>query len=130
MLRKYSAVVCMACFCIMLLSCMKISPERLNGTVWESRKVDFDPGLGTEEVVITLAFHSEKVFSLKRTERWIKKRTGVTVPMPEDKTLSGEFKVDGTTIRLLWRDGSVLHLKYLDDRIYSPSGDKTFVRKK
>ncbi len=116
-------VVCFA------VGCGRLSVDDLDGTVWESKQTDTDPQIGTVELLLSLHFHDTGHFSLTRTERWISKKESVKTPLPEDSRLTGQYRVEKNTIRLIWSDGSNLLFTYRDGNIYSHDETRVFTKK-
>lgn len=108
--------------------CSRLSVGDLAGTVWESRKVDYDNQFGSTEMVLRLGFHDTKLFSLRRTERWVRKKAGIKTPLPEDSEVAGEYRIEGDKINLLWSDGSSLSFTYRDDKIFSHDETRVFLK--
>jgi hypothetical protein len=108
--------------------CSRLSVNDLAGTAWESRKVDYDNQFGSTEMVLRLRFHDTKLFSLKRTERWIRKKAGVNTPLPDDSEVAGEYRIEDDKIKLLWSDESSLSFTYRDDKIISHDETRVFLK--
>jgi hypothetical protein len=123
-MRRFIVIAMM--FIIAGSGCSRLSVDDLAGTAWESRKVDYDHQFGSTELVLRLGFHNAKIFSLKRTERWVRKKAGVNTPLPDDSEVSGEYRVEGDKIRLMWSDGSSLSFTFRDDKIYSHDETRVF----
>lgn len=112
-----------------MAGCSRLTVDDLAGTVWESKKVDYDLKFGSTEMLLRLSFHDRKLFSLKRSERWLRKKAGVNTPLPEDSEVAGDYSVEGDKIKLTWSDGSSLIFHFRDDKILSHDETRVFVKK-
>jgi len=127
-MKRFMAVAAVLIICL-AAGCSRLSVDDLDGTVWESRKTDADPQIGSVELVLSLHFHDTSHFSLKRTERWIAKKESVRTPLPEDSQVTGQYRVEKDSIRLIWSDGSNLLFTFRDGKIFSPDETRVFTKK-
>ena len=123
------AVIATCLFVVVAVSgCSRLSVSDLAGTVWEYKKVDYDYQIGATEMTLRLSFHDRRLFSLKRNERWVRKKAGIKTELPEDSEVAGEYSVKGDAIILKWSDGSALNFTFRNNTIVSHDETRIFVK--
>jgi len=122
---RYVIVPALVAACA-VVGCKKLRVQDIAGTVWENRSVVADPQMGSEELTLTIEFNYDMSVNLKRTERWIKKRTKLDLEPPKDEAVSGNYRIADNVIQLVWSDGGTMDFLYRDGEIVTADGGRVF----
>jgi len=127
-MRSIAVIATCLLVVVAVSGCSRLSVSDLAGTAWEYKKVDYDYQIGATQMTLLLSFHDRRLFSLKRSERWVRKKAGIKTELPEDSEVAGEYSVNGDAIILKWSDGSALNFTFRNNTILSHDGSRIFVK--
>ncbi len=126
---KRSGILLLCAFMVwQVTGCKRVSLSDLMGTVWENKVVLSDPQMGVEEVKLTIQFNYDQSVVIRRSERWIEKKTSLDINPPADQETVGQYRIENGMIRTLWSDGGSIDFNYQKGSIVTVDGSRIFTK--